>query len=144
MPIHTMRVSWQPAQPEVMPAWICAAEGAGVAKPVPGALLVADAGTTPAGVLARWQLSQAVLLGMCAPAPGGLVGGMPTMDVMPAKLAAEPAGRWQSAQPLAMPVWLITAPEKRELLPTGRLVTPAPLPTWHNSQAALVGMCVAG
>jgi hypothetical protein len=92
MPIHTEAVSWQLAQPDVTPLWICAPVGAGVAKAVPGAVRVADAATMPAGVLARWQASQLVPLGMCAPAPIGLVGGMPTMREMPAKVLLLPDG----------------------------------------------------
>jgi hypothetical protein len=92
MPIQTRLASWQPLQPEVMPVWICALLGAGVAKAVPGAVAVALAGRLLVGRLARWQLSQAVLLGMCAPGPGGLVGGMPTMRVMPAKAVLLPEG----------------------------------------------------
>ncbi|HRC86873.1 MAG TPA: 2-oxoglutarate dehydrogenase, E2 component, dihydrolipoamide succinyltransferase, partial [Thermoanaerobaculia bacterium] len=37
-------------QPLVTPAWICAPLGAGLAKPVPGAVLVAEAGIRPTGV----------------------------------------------------------------------------------------------
>lgn len=92
MPIQTAPVSWQDEQPPVTPLWICAPVGAGVAKPVPGGAFVAEAGSTPAGTLARWQLSQEVPLGMCDPGPDGDVGGMPTIDVMPAKVVVEPAG----------------------------------------------------
>jgi hypothetical protein len=50
-PIHTKLASWQPEQPLVTPAWICAVVGAGVAKKLPGVLRVATAGTRP-GTLA--------------------------------------------------------------------------------------------
>ena len=38
-PIQFMFVSWQPEQPLVTPAWICAVVGAGVANLLPGAVL---------------------------------------------------------------------------------------------------------
>jgi hypothetical protein len=77
--------------------------GAGVAKAVPGAVAVALAGPKPEGMLARWQDSQVVVEGMWAPLPAGVVGGMPTMLVIPAKLAGVPAGVWQATQLLLMP-----------------------------------------
>ena len=92
MPIQTELVSWQAEQPELTPLWICALVGAGLAKAVPGAVRVADAAISPPGTLARWQVSHVVDDGMCEPAPIGLVGGMPTMRLMPAKLAALPEG----------------------------------------------------
>jgi hypothetical protein len=129
MPIHTEFVSWHAAQPELMPLWICALLGAGVAKAVPGAVRVADAAMSPPGMLARWQVSQAVDDGMCEPAPIGLVGGMPTMRLMPAKLAAVPEGTWHDAQLLVMPAWFIRAPANLAPLPTGSAVTDEPAPT---------------
>jgi hypothetical protein len=87
-----MLESWQLLQPAVTPLWICAPLGAGVANAVPGAVLVADAGPKPAGMLPRWQLSQLVELGMCDPEPGGLVCGMPTMRAIPANAVVAPAG----------------------------------------------------
>jgi hypothetical protein len=92
MPIHTAPVSWQEEQPPVTPLWICVPLGTGVEKPVPGGDFVAEAGITPLGTLARWQLSQVVLLGMCEPGPGGAVGGMPTMAEMPANGVVAPDG----------------------------------------------------
>ena len=127
-----------------MPLWICAVLGAGVAKAVPGAVLVATAGISPLGMLARWQLSQLVPEGMCELAPIGLVGGMPTSALMPAKFVAVPAGTWQAAQLLAMPAWLIREPLNLAPLPTGRLVTDEPAPTWHVSHDAVVGMWFVG
>ena len=53
MPIHTALVSWQALQPEVMPEWICTPVGAGFWNPVPGALLAAEAGISPDGVVAK-------------------------------------------------------------------------------------------
>jgi hypothetical protein len=91
-----------------------------------------------------WQLSQVVLDGMCEPAPIGDVGGMPTMLVMPAKLAAVPAGTWQAAQLLLMPAWLMREPENFAPLGTGSTGTLEPVPTWQLSQAALVGMWLPG
>ena len=73
-----MPMSWQALQPLLTPLWICTPVGAGEAKPVPGAVGVAEAAIWPAGTVARWQASQLVLDGMCEPAPTGLVGGMPT------------------------------------------------------------------
>jgi len=66
-----------------MPPWIIAVVGIGAANAVPGAVLVAFAGTKADGMEPAWQVSQAVADGMCEPAPTGLVGGMTTMLVMP-------------------------------------------------------------
>ena len=99
-------------QPEVTPAWICGPVGAGDAKPLPGATRSAFAATSPAGTLARWQLSQVVDDGMCALGPGGDVAGMTTMVVIPAKVDPDTAGPWHVAQPLTMPAWSIWPPEK--------------------------------
>jgi hypothetical protein len=51
--IHTSVLSWQLAQPLVTPLWICAVVGTGVAKAVPGALLVAFANTGTDGIEPR-------------------------------------------------------------------------------------------
>ena len=93
MPIQFMFVSWQPEQPLVTPAWICAVVGAGVANLLPGAALGALAAISPLTLarVPRWQLSHVVLDGMCELAPIGLVAGMPTMLVMPAKVLTPPA-----------------------------------------------------
>ena len=66
-----------------MPAWIMAPLGAGSWNAVPGAVLVATPGTRPAGVLARWQLSHLVELGICEEAPGVAELGMTTILVTP-------------------------------------------------------------
>ena len=92
-PIHTKLLSWQALQPLVTPAWICGPVGAGCAKRLPGAGVDVFAGTSPAGLLGRWQLSQVVDEGMCELGPAGAVGGMTTMLVMPANTVAVPAGR---------------------------------------------------
>ena len=118
--------------------------GAGVAKAVPGAVSVADAGISPLGSVARWQLSQVVDEGMCEPVPIGLVTGMPTMRVMPAKLLVLPAGWWQAAQLLLMPAWLMREPLKRAPSTTGVAVIEEPAPTWQTSQDAVVGMWFVG
>ena len=102
--IHTELVSWQLEQPPVTPAWICALPGGGVAKPLPGGVRLALAEIRPAGMEARWQLSQVIELGICEFAPAGDVGGMTTMLLIPAKLLPVIDGPWQSAQPLPMPV----------------------------------------
>ena len=112
MPIHTKPLSWQLEHPPVMPVWICAVVGAGVAKALPGGFRAAFAGTSPPGTLARWQLSQVVDDGMCEFAPIGEVAGMTTMLVMPAKLLPEIVGPWQVTQPLTMPEWFICPPPK--------------------------------
>ena len=52
-----------------MPLWICTPVGAGVAKAVPGAVLVADAAISPTGVAPAWQSSHLVDVGMCELAP---------------------------------------------------------------------------
>ena len=95
-------------QPLVMPRWICADEGAGVAKPVPGAVFVAEAGTGSAGVLARWQASQGASVGMCAPGARGRRGrhaddGADARETRPCCRRA--GGRCR--RPLLMPTWLI-------------------------------------
>ena len=128
-PIHTMLVSWQPLQPELMPLWICTPVGTGVANKVPGAVRVLDAGIRPGTLLVAWQASQAVLDGMCEPAPAGLVRGMPTMRLMPAKAVTVLAVVWQATQLLVMPAWLIKEPLKRAPLPTGSTVIDEPAPT---------------
>src|SRR5260221_6585098 len=87
-PIQTKLESWQAEQPEVMPLWICVVDGAGDPNAVPGAVFVAEAAIWPAGRLPRWQVSQVVPEGMCELAPTGVVAGMPTIALMPAKLAA--------------------------------------------------------
>ena len=144
MPIHTELASWQAAQPPLTPLWICAPVGAGVAKAVPGAVSVADAAICPLGTLPRWQVSQTVLDGMCEPAPTGLVGGMPTMRVMPANVVLLPAVVWQATQLLLMPAWLMREPLNLAPLPTGRACTDEAAPTWQTSQDAVVGMWLAG
>jgi hypothetical protein len=73
-------------------AWIIVPVGAGAWNAVPGAVLLALAAMKPAGMLPRWQVSQVVDDGMCEPLPIGLVGGMPTMRVMPMKVLELPAG----------------------------------------------------
>jgi hypothetical protein len=83
MLIHSALVSWQLAQPLLTPVWIAPAVGAGSKKPLPGAVLVATAGTKLAGVLPRWQLSHWVELGRCELAPTGEVGGITTILLMP-------------------------------------------------------------
>ena len=56
---------------------------------------------------------------MCEPAPAELVGGMPTMRVMPAKTADPPDTWWQATQLLLMPRWFISDPAKRAPSITG-------------------------
>ena len=70
-----------------------------------------------------WQLSQAAVVGMW-------VAGGVTM-VTPAKLLPV---AWHVAQPAVMPAWFIAVPAK--------LVKA--LAEWQLSQAAVVGICVAG
>ena len=53
IPIHTELASWQLEHPLVMPVWICAVVGAGVANALPGVLAVATAAMSPAGVVPR-------------------------------------------------------------------------------------------
>jgi hypothetical protein len=67
---------------------------------------VAAALIWPAGVLAAWQFSQVVELGMCAKGPGALESGIKMMLLMPTKLEALTLGPWQAAQPVLMPWWL--------------------------------------
>jgi len=144
MPIQFMPVSWQLEQPPVTPAWICAVVGTGEANKVPGAVFVALAAIEMVGVLPAWQLSQVVLDGMCEPAPIGLVGGIPTILVMPAKLGVVVDGTWQLTQLVVMPAWLISEPLNLAPLGTGKEGTLEPAPTWHDSHAAVVGRWLVG
>jgi hypothetical protein len=143
-PIHTALVSWQAEQPEVMPWWICALVGAGVANALPGALLLLEAATSPLGVVARWQFSQTVLDGMCAFAPIGEVAGITTIWLTPAKLAPVMLGPWQAAQLVVMPLWLMREPLNLAPLPTGVAVMLEPAPTWQLSHAVVIGMWLPG
>jgi hypothetical protein len=136
--------SWQLEQLPVTPLWICTLVGAGVAKALPGALLVADAGMSPDGVVPRWQFSQVVDVGMCEFAPAGEVGGMTTILLTPAKLEPVIDGPWQPAQLLLMPLWLISEPLNLAPLPTGVAAMLDPAPTWQVSHAALVGRWLLG
>src|ERR1044072_1249014 len=144
MPIHVEAVSWQLEQPLLTPAWICAEVGAGVAKRVPGALVVALAAISPEGALARWQVSHVVDEGMCEPAPAGLVGGIVTMRVMPAKLEPVTLGPWQAAQPFVIPAWFMREALNFAPLGTGSAAMLDPVPTWQLSHAAVVGMWLPG
>ena len=81
---------------------------------------------------------------MCALAPAGLVGGMPTMRVMPTKLTGVPAGTWQAAQLLLMPAWLIFEPLNLAPLPTGVAAMLDPAPTWQTSHAVVIGIWLLG
>ena len=112
-----------------MPVWIWAVVGAGVAKAVPGAVFAATAAISPGGTVARWQVSHAVLDGMCEPAPTGDVTGITTMLVTPTKLEPVIAGPWQAAQLLVMPAWLIFEPLNLAPLPTGVAAMLEPAPT---------------
>ena len=129
IPIQTSLASWQLVQPEVMPVWICDVVGAGVANSVPGAVLVALAATMAAGVVARWQVSQVVLDGMCELAPMGEVGGNTTILVIPVKLEPVMLGPWHATQLLVMPAWLIREPLNLAPLTTGVAAMLEPAPT---------------
>jgi hypothetical protein len=118
--------------------------GAGKAKAVPGAVLVAEAAIIPAGVLPRWQLSQVVDEGMCEPVLAGEVAGMPTRRAIPAKAEGVPLGTWQATQLLVMPAWLIREPLNLAPLGTGSAATEEPVPTWQTSQDSEVGMWLLG
>ena len=69
---------------------------------------------------------------------------MPTMVVMPAKLAAVPAGTWQATQLRVMPVWFMREPLNLAPLGTGSAGTLEPVPTWQNSQGSPLGMWLVG
>jgi hypothetical protein len=128
MLIHTSPLSWQPEQPLVMPAWICAVVGTGVANFVPGAVVVAFAGTNPAGMEPTWQLSQAVADGMCELAPTGEVGGITMILVMPANEAPVIVGPWQPTQ-VVRPAWFIAEFVNFAPFGTGVAATLEPAPT---------------
>jgi hypothetical protein len=105
---------------------------------------VAEAGIRPATLDALWQVSQVLLDGMCEVAPIGLVGGMPMILVMPAKLVPVPLVAWQETQLVVMPLWLIREPLNLAPLPTGRVLMLEPVPTWQLSQETLVGIWLLG
>jgi hypothetical protein len=81
---------------------------------------------------------------MCELAPAGELAGMTTILLTPTKLAPVMLGPWQATQLLVMPLWLMSEPLNLAPLPTGVAAMLEPAPTWQLSQAALVGMCVAG
>jgi hypothetical protein len=86
IPIQTAPVSWQLLQEPVIPVWIWVPLGGEFWNSVPGATVTALALIIPIGIADRWQVSQAVVDGMCEPEPTGEVGGMTTMLATPAKL----------------------------------------------------------
>jgi hypothetical protein len=141
IPIQVKGASWQPLQLDVTPAWICAVVGAGVANRVPGAVIVATAATGPAGIEPRWQVSHAVLEGMCADAaPAGVVAGITAIFEMPVNEDPVIVGPWHSTQ-VATPWWLILEPENSA--PFWTVVgTLEPAPTWHTSHDCAVGTCL--
>jgi hypothetical protein len=139
MLIHVKPLSWQPVHPPVMPVWICAVVGTGVANLLPGVVAVAFAGTSPAGIEPTWQVSQIVSDGMCEPAPTGEVGGITMILVIPAKEAPVTVGPWHSAQ-VVRPAWLIAEFVNFAPLSTGVAAMLEPAPTWQDSHAAVVGM----
>ena len=127
-----------------MPVWICAVVGAGVANAVPGAVFVAAAATDTTGTVARWQVSQLVLDGMCDVAPTGDVGGIATIWPTPAKVEPLMPGPWQVAQLLVIPAWFIKEPENFAPLPTGAAAMLEPWPTWQVSHEEFVGRWLPG
>jgi len=139
MPIHTKLLSWQLEQPPVMPVWICAVVGAGVANALPGTAAVAAAGINPAGSVPKWQVSHVVDDGMCELAPTGEVAGITTMRPTPAKLDPVIDGPWHAAQLLVMPAWLMREPLNFAPFTTGVAAMLDPAPTWQVSHDALVG-----
>ena len=143
MSIHTWPLSWQLVQPLVMPAWICAVVGTGIANLLPGAFVAAFAAMDPAGIEPMWQVSQVVLDGMCEPAPAGEVGGITMILLTPTNEAPVTFGPWQPAQ-VVRPAWFII--EFVNFAPsfTGVAAMLEPAPTWQDSQDAVVGMWVAG
>jgi hypothetical protein len=144
MPIHTKLVSWQLAQPLVMPVWICAVVGTGVANRLPGADRVVVAATEADGTVPRWQVSQVVDDGMCDVAPAGEVAGITMILATPTNELPVIDGPWHATQLLVMPVWLIVEPENFAPLPTGSVATLDPVPTWQVSHEAVVGRWLDG
>ncbi len=115
-----------------------------MAKSLPGALLVADAGIEPPGVDPRWQVSQVVDDGMCEVAPIGEVAGITMILLTPTKLDPVIDGPWQATQLLVMPTWLISEPVNFAPLPTGVTAMLDPAPTWQVSHETVVGMWLPG
>jgi len=139
MLIHTWPLSWQLVQPLVMPAWICAVVGTGIANLLPGAAAAAFAGTSPAGIEPTWQVSQVVTDGMCEPTPADEVGGITMILVTPTNEAPVTVGPWQPTQ-VVRPVWLIAEFVNFAPFTTGVAAMLEPAPTWQLSHAAVVGM----
>src|ERR1700674_5494019 len=137
MLIHTSALSWQLEQPLVTPAWICAVVGTGVANFDPGAVMVAFAGTNPAGIEPTWQLSHAVADGMCELAPTGEVGGITMILVMPTNEAPVTVGPWHPTQ-VVRPAWLIADFVNFAPSSTGVAAMLGPALPWHCVQLLLV------
>ncbi len=106
---------------------------------MPGAVTVALAGTSAAGVEPRWQLSQVVPDGTCELAPTGDVAGITMIFEMPANVVAVTVGPWQVTQPVVMPAWLIAEFVNLAPFGTGVAAMLEPAPTWQVSQEAVVG-----
>jgi len=77
-------------------------------------------------------------------APAGEVGGIPTIDEIPANDPAVPEGTWHETQLLEMPAWLIFEPLNFAPSTTGVAEMLEPAPTWQTSHDALVGMWLPG
>jgi hypothetical protein len=143
-PIQTKLVSWQLAHPLVMPVWICAVVGTGVANRLPGVERVVVAASGAAGTAPMWHVSQVVDDGMCDVDPAGEVGGIAMILLMPTKVLPVVDGPWHATQLFVMPLWLISELANRAPLPTGVVAMLEPAPTWQVSHEAVVGMWVDG
>ena len=111
----------------VMPLWLNLA---------PAKVVMPAAGTSMAGTLLVWQISQARVVGRCSGARLAMFLGQTPSKVLTVTLAP-----WQLSQPVLMPAWLNKEPEKRAPSCTGVEVTLEPGPTWQLSQpSAPMGM----
>jgi hypothetical protein len=88
-----------------------------------------------------WQLSHAVVDGMCAADPAGLVGGITMIFVMPANPVT--VGPWHSTQVVSV-AWLMREPENLAPFGTGVLAMLELAPTWQTSQDCEVGTWLDG
>jgi len=122
----------------VTPLWICTPVGVGVAKPVPGAVLVAEAAMKPAGRLPRWQSRSWSTTGCAScfpPAPSAHADDRSDAGKRRRRAGGHVAGRAVVADAR----WFISEPLNLAPSDTGRLAMLEPAPTWQASHEALVG-----
>jgi hypothetical protein len=115
-------------QEPVTPVWFIAAVGTGNPNVLVAAVLALTAGTTPEGVLFRWQVSQVVEVGKCDAEVAGVVGGITMIFNVPWNGPVPLT--WHALHPFVTPWWLNLLPAKLVVV----VVSPVRLSTWHDSQ----------